>query len=97
MHRPKEKNKLKIKFEVALKTVSNISAKSNEKYVYIAWKRGKKKGNRGESKRVKVTNGVANFADETFTFEATLVQFEKLKKFEEKKMELSLKEVRFFF
>jgi len=89
----KEKNNIKIKFEFALRSVNGLSPKTNEKYVFITWKRGSKKENKGESKRVKVNNGVANFNDETLQFEATMVHHEKLKKWDSKTIDVAIKEV----
>lgn len=95
--RGKDKSNIKVKFEISLRSVSGLSSKSNEKYVYIQWKRGSKKENKGESKRVKVSNGVANFNDETFTFESTMVHYEKLKKWDSKTLDLVIKEVNTLF
>ena len=63
------------------------------KDVWIAWKRGSKNANKGETKKVHVSSKIAVIG-ENITILSTLIQDEKTKKFDEKKLELTIKMVR---
>ncbi len=86
-----EKNIVKVQFEVILKSLANANT-SEGKEVFIEWKRGAKKSNKGKTRLVKVQKGVALWNEQAI-IKATLVHYEKLKKFDNKALDLSLKEV----
>jgi hypothetical protein len=61
----------------------------NGQFVYLSWKRGSKKTNKGETQAVKVTERLA-FFNYTIQMECTLVQHEKTQKFDDKLIEFAL-------
>jgi len=63
----------------------------NDKMVYLMWKRGSKKGNKGETQTVKVTERLA-FLNFTIAMECSMVQHEKSQKFDDKLITFSLHE-----
>jgi DNA repair ATPase RecN len=86
-----KKNAIKVRFNVTVKSAFNLGAESDGKPYTIAWKRGSKSKNRGQTKKVEAKGGIVTFG-ETFTLVATMLQDEKSKKFDTKKLELLVKE-----
>jgi hypothetical protein len=80
----KKKNKVKVKFEVEALRVLNLPSKLNGREVRLAWSKGKRKSNRGESEAAVVHDGTANF-DYRFTIEASMAQ-DAAQQFESKKI-----------
>jgi len=87
-----KKIEVKVKFNVTIKNVFNLGAGSDGKSYCVVWKRGSKSQNRGQSQKAEVSGGIATFGD-IFTIVATMLQDEKTKKFDTKKLEFTLKEV----
>ena len=87
-----KKNAIKVRFNITLKSAFNLGAESDGKPYSIAWKRGSKSKNRGQTKKTEAKGGIVTFG-ETFTLVATMLQDEKSKKFDTKKLELTVKEV----
>jgi hypothetical protein len=85
-------NEIKVKFNITIKSAFNLGGESDGKSYSIAWKRGSKSKNRGQTKKVDAKGGIASFG-ETFALVATMLQDEKSKKFDTKKLELVVKEV----
>jgi len=83
---------VKVKFTVVIKNVFNLDAETEGKEIWVAWKRGKKNVNKGETKKVTVS-GKIGVIGETVNIQSTLCQDEKTKEFDEKKLELFVKEV----
>jgi hypothetical protein len=96
-----DKSTVKIKFDVTFKGVSGLGPPdggSSSREVFVAWKRGSKKGNRGETKHAALTStgpkGSASAQwNETFSLQATMLHYERLKKFDKKMIDVTLKEV----
>jgi hypothetical protein len=80
----KKKNKVKVKFEVEALRVLNLPSKLNGREVRLAWSKGKRKSNRGESEAAVVHDGTANF-DYRFTIDASMAQ-DAAQQFESKKI-----------
>lgn len=71
--------------------LENVSVKSNTKY-FIQWKRGRKKENQGKLKPFEVTSDKDKYdINETIDFQSTFVKTGK--KYEEKYISISLKDV----
>ncbi|KAL6050050.1 Chromatin assembly factor 1 subunit A [Balamuthia mandrillaris] len=88
---PKKKTEIKVQIELTLKTLYNLSKELNGKEVAIAWRRGSKAENRGESKTSAIRSGIAVFGDQ-FTLHCTLFQDPSSLKYEGKKLELLVKQ-----
>ena len=89
-----KKIEVKVKFVVTIKNVFNLEEDSEGKEVWISWKRGKKSQNKGDTKKATVNSSRIAVIGENFTIQSTLFQDEKTKKFESKKLELNVKQVR---
>jgi hypothetical protein len=96
-----DKSTVKVKFEITFKGVSGLGPvgdKDGAREVYLAWKRGSKKGNRGETKHAPLAAGAKDAGaaqwNETFSVQATMLHYERLKKFDKKLIDVTLKEVR---
>ena len=96
-----DKSTVKVQFEITFKGVSGLGPvgdKDGAREVYLVWKRGSKKGNRGETKHAPLAAaakdaGAAQW-NETFSVQATMLHYERLKKFDKKIIDVTLKEVR---
>jgi hypothetical protein len=86
----KKKNKVKVKFEFVVLRAINLPSKLNGRDVKVAWSKGKRKSNKGESEPVAVQNGSAIF-DYGFTIEASLSQDASSQHFESKKIAFYLR------
>jgi hypothetical protein len=86
----KKKNKVKVKFELEALRVLNLPAKLNGREVRLAWSKGKRKSNKGESEAVVVQNGTAMF-DYKFVIDASMSQDANSQQFESKKIAFYLR------
>lgn len=86
-----KKDEIKAKFVISLKNVFNLED-CDGKTIFVAWKRGSKGANSGETKKVAVSGKIVVFGEE-ITLDSTLLQDTKSKKWESKKIEFVLKEV----
>jgi hypothetical protein len=75
---------VKVKFEVEALRVLNLPSKLNGREVRLAWSKGKRKSNRGESEAAVVHDGTANL-DYRFPIEASMAQ-DAAQQFESKKI-----------
>ena len=89
-----KKNQVKIKYTISLKSIFNLPAESVSNTVWVAWKRGSKSANKGESKHVLVDKERQALLNEEFMINSTMTQDEKTKAFDAKKIEFTFKEVR---
>lgn len=94
-----DKSTIKVKFEVTLKNIAGLATSTKDAEVFLAWKRGSKKGNKGETKRALLTAGAGDKSgalfNETITLQATMLHYERLKRFDKKPLDVTLKEVLF--
>lgn len=89
----KAKRNVKIKFTLHLKSLLNLSPALNDSDVSIAWKRGSKKTNKGESEGARVKHGAAEWKKpQAVSIDATLIQYPTLHKFQQKTIEFTLKQ-----
>jgi len=96
-----DKSSIKVVFEVTFRGASGILPNTNNQtksQLFLVWKRGSKKNNRGETKHAElgpVGQGQGQGAqwNETFTIHATMLQHERHKKFDKKILDVVLKEV----
>eukprot|EP00026_Physarum_polycephalum_P001073 Phypoly_transcript_01074.p1 GENE.Phypoly_transcript_01074~~Phypoly_transcript_01074.p1 ORF type:complete len:596 (+),score=155.34 Phypoly_transcript_01074:42-1829(+) len=86
-HTHKDKECVKVHFEIIVKTAENIPTTGN---VYVQWKRGGKNENKGESKHVPVKDKKAVF-EEVLEIQSTLYKIPK-KGYESKNISITLKE-----
>ncbi len=88
-----KKDEIKVRYNITLKNVLNLGNDCEGKSYYVSWKRGTKSKNKGQTKKAEANKGVVSFG-ELFVLECTLLQDEKTKKFESKKLDVTFKEVR---
>ncbi|ELR24502.1 DIL domain containing protein [Acanthamoeba castellanii str. Neff] len=89
----KAKRNVKIKFTLQLKSLLNLSPALNDSDVSVAWKRGSKKTNKGESEGARVKHGAAEWKKpQAVSIDATLIQYPTLHKFQQKTIEFTLKQ-----
>eukprot|EP01111_Echinosteliopsis_oligospora_P013362 TRINITY_DN4776_c2_g1_i1.p1 TRINITY_DN4776_c2_g1~~TRINITY_DN4776_c2_g1_i1.p1 ORF type:complete len:1023 (-),score=418.63 TRINITY_DN4776_c2_g1_i1:7-3075(-) len=85
----KKKELVKVHYDIAFKTVDNLPITSGS--VYIEWKRGKKSGNSGETKRAAVTKDKKAAFDDIISLSCSLYKIPK-KGYEPKNISIGLYE-----
>eukprot|EP01104_Vermistella_antarctica_P018896 TRINITY_DN717_c2_g1_i1.p1 TRINITY_DN717_c2_g1~~TRINITY_DN717_c2_g1_i1.p1 ORF type:complete len:1200 (-),score=468.87 TRINITY_DN717_c2_g1_i1:99-3698(-) len=87
------RRKVKVKATVVLefKRAFQLPSKSNDNHVFVAWRRGAKKDNSGETDPITVTKRVA-LMNQVVECPCTLIFDQKTQKVEEKSIALSLKQ-----
>eukprot|EP01104_Vermistella_antarctica_P016723 TRINITY_DN5756_c0_g1_i2.p1 TRINITY_DN5756_c0_g1~~TRINITY_DN5756_c0_g1_i2.p1 ORF type:complete len:1174 (-),score=322.10 TRINITY_DN5756_c0_g1_i2:34-3555(-) len=90
---PRGKNVILVTYEITFEklNLTSTGAKNyNAKRLILAWRRGTKKENKGESGAANCTQRVCHFKH-TVTFQATLVQDKKTDEFEEKLLGIAVR------
>jgi hypothetical protein len=54
---------VKVRFNILLKLIVGLPSSANDRPVYVAWKRGRKRQNRGETKHIRSTGGVVMWGE----------------------------------
>jgi hypothetical protein len=67
----KKTDVVKVRFNILLKLIVGLPSSTNDRAVYVSWKRGRKRQNRGETKHIRSTEGVVMWG-ESIWLEATM-------------------------
>ncbi len=86
-----DKNVVQMKFNIMIKLIVGLPSILNEKQpLFVKWKRGSKRQNKGQTRHIAPSDGVVMWGEPLF-FDATLLQQPKTSKFEKKNLSFSVK------
>eukprot|EP01088_Endostelium_zonatum_P006579 TRINITY_DN18710_c0_g1_i1.p1 TRINITY_DN18710_c0_g1~~TRINITY_DN18710_c0_g1_i1.p1 ORF type:complete len:374 (-),score=85.70 TRINITY_DN18710_c0_g1_i1:89-1210(-) len=85
------KTKIKVNFDISLKSLVNLPPLFFGKQIYIKYKRGDRPKNSGQSATISVTDKNQKL-DYGFVIDSTMIQYTKINKYEEKALKLTIYE-----
>lgn len=60
---PPPADAVKVRFNILLKLIVGLPSSANDRPIYVVWKRGRKRQNRGETKHIRSTGGVVMWGE----------------------------------